>query len=301
MLALLKFMTIKQFKTAGFWIGLLLPIIVLPLFTKFVGSYSMQFAGIMIAVGVTIAIILGWGQVFSSIKTSSLLKGIRTSNIRRRDFFVIGFITSLIMFVVVFVLLLVLFIILLFTGVIVPQVTMHLSIATVPEVPNSFIYEMGGSEYMALLDWGALIGGFINLWILSSLLAFFFSSISKTQVMYQSISWGYMLLAVFFSGMIIPVELLRLPTDSDETAVEYTFITLAHILPTSFANFFIADVFQAPLWDLVKEIDYQATQVVYHSDVSPYSEFMMDINWWVPLIYDTLFSIGGLYLVKYWS
>ena len=301
MLALLKFMTIRQFKTAGFWIGLILPIIVLPLFTKFVGSYSMQFAGIMIAVGVTIAIILGWGQVFSSIKTSSLLKGIRTSNIRRRDFFFVGFVTSLIMFIVVFTLLLVLFIILLFTGVIVPQVSMTLSIATVPELPNTILYEMSGSEYMALLNWGELIGGFINLWILSSLLAFFFSSISKTQVMYQSISWGYMLLAVFFSGMIIPVELLRLPTDSDETAVEYTFITLAHILPTSFANFFIADVFQDPLWDLVKEIQYQDIHVIYFSESTPYSEFMMDINWWVPLIYDVAFGAGGLYMVKYWS
>ena len=294
MFALLKFMTLKQFKTAGFWIGILLPAIVIGLFFNYLDYSELKtdYTAIAISTGISISVILGWGQVFSMVKTSSLLKGIQMSNIRKRELFMLGFISSLIMFIVSSLIVVGTAILYIHFGII--EIWGKDYTYEVGLFPEDFAWvQMSGAEYLSKIDWLAFVWGIGNIWVLSSLFSFFVASISKTQTMYQTITWSYMLMYIFFGGFIVPVDLLRMPVDSDEAMVEYVFTSLANLVPTSWTNFYMADTMTKAIYILPEgsSID------MYW----PYNAWQTAMTWYMPLVWGGVFAGVGLYWVRYWN
>jgi hypothetical protein len=85
------------------------------------------------------------------IKTSSLLKGIQTSNIRKRELFMLGFVASLIMFIVTTAIIISIFIIFLCTDVLNIQALDFTGMSIDPTVDPTLV-DLTASQYLSKIN-----------------------------------------------------------------------------------------------------------------------------------------------------
>jgi hypothetical protein len=59
-----------------------------------------------------------------------------------------------------------------------------------------------------------------------------------------------MLIYIFFGGLIMPMDMLRMPIsvqEAENETIEQAFIGITYAIPTAYSNFYLADIMTNPL------------------------------------------------------
>ena len=223
----------KMIKTPGFIYVLLISPIFIGVFpglyepTPGVGLLfpSSLIVGAFFATAIFVAIAMGWGLTFNSIKNSSIRVRMISSGYTNKDILLISLIP--LMAIIIFTTF--------YTWII---IAIFMSVGVIPKDADQ-IYN--GTQLIGFslsnINWGSVIVAWILNVLFGSSITFFAISFIKSESKYTTIMWLYILLLFFFGGTTTPPNIIRGPN------AELPLQVISYLIPSSFTNFIMADAF----------------------------------------------------------